>query len=436
MLANDAELPPGIQRTRAQNLSALTCVRAQAAADSYHRFVSPHQPLALLAKRARARSDAIVEEIAQEFRSQVPGYRPGEGLSDSDIRKNIAAYVDDVFNLVGGGPEPRPEALEAMMRQRADDGVTLTSLLQAYRLGVPILWKAVADLTRGNEKHMAALIAATPSLFAVMDAYSRRAHAVYREIEIRDARRNEQVRATMLDTVLSEDSSAGAAFWDAVTALGLPRAGQFAVIAAVTAEEHPAADATPDIEALVAAHAGVEEAWFRLKPRAQLGVVSFRRSRSNALDELAARITARLPVRIGLSSPFTAVTECTKARAQAQVAARASSAVQPAIRYNRDVLPVLMASSPDAAAAVVAATLGPVLELPPERREPLIETVRTWLQRGQSVAATATEMHCHRNTVNYRLRRFTELTGRSLADNTWLAQVVLAIEAPPVTEPT
>jgi DNA-binding PucR family transcriptional regulator len=45
-------------------------------------------------------------------------------------------------------------------------------------------------------------------------------------------------------------------------------------------------------------------------------------------------------------------------------------------------------------------------------------------------------MHCHRNTVNYRLRRFSELTGRSLADNVWLAQVVLAIEAPPVTEPT
>lgn len=398
--------------------------------------MSPQQPLALLAKRARARSDAIVEEIAREFRSQVPGYRPGEGLLDSNIRKNIAAYVDDVFNLVGGGTEPRPEALEKIMRQRADDGITLTSLLQAYRLGVPILWKAVADLASGNEKHMAALIAATPSLFAVMDAYSRRAHAVYREIEIRDARRNEQIRATMLDTVLGGDSTVGAAFWDAVTALGLPRAGEFAVIAAVAVQDHSAEDATPDIEALVAAHPGVEEAWFRLKPRAQLGVVSFRRNRGSALDDLAVKIAARLPVWIGLSSPFPAVAECGKACTQAQVAARACSATRPTIRYNRDVLSVLMASSPDAATTVVSATLGPVLALPPERRELLIETVRTWLQRGQSVSATAAEMHCHRNTVNYRLRRFAELTGRSLADNTWLAQVVLAVEAPEVTGST
>ncbi len=322
------------------------------------------------------------------------------------------------------------------MRQRADDGINLTSLLHAYRVGVPILWQAFADIAKGNEKLKDALIAATPSLFAVMDAYSRRAHAVYREIAIRDARRNEQIRATMLDTVLSEDSTAGAAFWDAVTALGLPRAGQFVIIAAVNADEHPGGDVSPDIEAHIAAHADVEEAWFRLKPHAQLGVVSFRRNRRDTLDDLAAKIAARLPVRIGLSSPFTAVTECTKARAQAQVAARASSASRPAIRYNRDVLPVLMASSPDAAATVVSATLGSVLELPAERREPLIQTVRTWLQHGQSVSATAAEMHCHRNTVNYRLRRFSDLTGRSLADNAWLAQVVLAVEAPEATGST
>lgn len=377
-----------------------------------------------------------MDTIAAAFRAQVPGYLPGEGLSDSNVRKNIAAYVDDVLDLVGGGSEPKVEVLESVMRQRADDGINLTSLLHAYRVGVPILWQAFADIAKGNEKLKDALIAATPSLFAVMDAYSRRAHAVYREIAIRDARRNEQIRATMLDTVLSEDSTAGAAFWDAVTALGLPRAGQFVIIAAVNADEHPGGDVSPDIEAHIAAHADVEEAWFRLKPHAQLGVVSFRRNRRDTLDDLAAKIAARLPVRIGLSSPFTAVTECTKARAQAQVAARASSASRPAIRYNRDVLPVLMASSPDAAATVVSATLGSVLELPAERREPLIQTVRTWLQHGQSVSATAAEMHCHRNTVNYRLRRFSDLTGRSLADNAWLAQVVLAVEAPEATGST
>jgi hypothetical protein len=405
------------------------------ARSSYHHLVSPQRPLTILANRARARSDVVVEEIAKAFRAHVPGYSLEEGLSDNDVRKNIAAYVDDVINVAASGLQPTPAGLEAMMRQRADDGITLTSLLHAYRVGVPILWQAFAGQAKTNDQKDA-LIGATPALFAVLDAYSRHAHAVYREMEIRDARRNEQIRATMLDTVLGEDSTVGAAFWDAVAALGLPRTGQFAVIAAVTAEDQSDDTASVDVEALVAAHTGVEEAWFRLKPRTQIGVVSFRRNRSGALDDLATGIAARMPVRIGISGRFTAVAECAKARAQAQVAARAASADRPAIRYNRDVLSVLMASSPDAAETVVSATLGPVLELPPERRDPLIDTVRTWLRRGQSVSATAADMHCHRNTVNYRLRRFVALTGRSLADNAWLAQVVLAVEAPPLSGPT
>jgi hypothetical protein len=409
---------------------ASLCSRTKRCSRGYDRVVSPQKPLVTLANRVRVRMDAIVEEIALAFRAHVPGYHAEEGLSDNNIRTNIAAYIEDVLNLAVTGSEPRPETLELVMRQRADDAITLTSLLHAYRLGVPILWQAFADVAKGNEKHKDALIAATPALFAVMDAYSRRADAVYREIEIRDARRNEQIRATMLDTVLNEDSSAGAVFWDAVIALGLPQEGQFSVI---VAQEDSAADATPDIEALVAADPAVEEAWFRLKPHRQLGVVSFRRNRPSAPDDLAARVAANTPVRIGLSTPFTAVAGCARARTQAEVAARASTATRRVVRYNRDVLPVLMASSPDAAATLVSATLGPVLELPPERREPLIDTVRAWVQRGQSVSATAAALQCHRNTVNYRLRRFTELTGRSLADNAWLAQVVLAVEAVPET---
>ena len=45
-----------------------------------------------------------------------------------------------------------------------------------------------------------------------MNTNSLRAHTVFREIEICDARRNEQVRTTLLDTVLFNDCGIGATF--------------------------------------------------------------------------------------------------------------------------------------------------------------------------------------------------------------------------------
>ena len=180
---------------------------------------------------------------------------------------------------------------------------------------------------------------------------------------------------------------------------------------------------------MISAHPAVQGSWFRLASHSQLGIVALRPNRTEVLDGVAENICADVPILIGLSGPFTTIADCSKARAQAQVAMSACGDARPTARYNRDVLPVLLASSPDAAEAVVTATLGPILQLPSERARPLIETVHRWLRLGQSVSATAEAMHCHRNTVNYRLRRFAELTGRPLTDTIWLAQVALALEA-------
>ncbi|WP_156765941.1 CdaR family transcriptional regulator [Mycobacterium sp. E342] len=392
------------------------------------RYMLQQRPLTVLTNRVRQQSGAIVTKVLARLRAEVPDYLPIDDDNGETVRGNIAEYLDEMLEWIDRGTDPGHHSFDSAIHHRASQGLTQSSLLHAYRLGAATIWDELARLADTGEIEKEALIAATPSIFAWMNANSLRAHAVFREIDIRNARRNEQVRAALLDTVLFNESSIGAAFWDAVAALGLPRTGQLTIISATSAEpsvEH----SPPDIETLISAHPAVQDSWFRLTSHSQLGVVSLRRNRADALDTIAATICTDIPIMIGLSSPFTDVADCSKARAQAQVAMSASSNSRPITRYNRDVIAVLLASSPDAAASVVTTTLGPVLELPAERREPLLTTVDTWLQRGQSVSATADELHCHRNTINYRLRRFAELTGRPLADNFWLAQVAVALEA-------
>jgi hypothetical protein len=386
------------------------------------------RPLSALVDRVRQQSDAIVTKTLVRLRSEVPDYLHANHDSDQTVRDNISNYLDEMLEWIEQGAEPGHINFDSAIRWRADEGLTLTSLLHAYRLGAATIWDELADLAATDDIDKAALIAATPTIFAWMNVNSLRAQEVFHEIEIRDARRNEQVRATLLDTVLFDESSIGAPFWDAVAALGLPRSGQLTVIAA--APTTAAIEQSPhDIEALISAHPAVEGSWFRLASHSQMGIVALRPNRTEVLDGIAESICADVPILIGISSPFTAISDCSKARAQAQVAMSACGDERPTARYNRDVLPVLLASSPDAAEAVVTATLGPILQLPSERAQPLIETVHRWLRLGQSVSATAETMHCHRNTVNYRLRRFAEITGRPLTDTIWLAQVALALEA-------
>lgn len=389
---------------------------------------SPGQPLAILMNRARTRSNAIVARIAEAFRAEIPGYRPGEGLTDEEIRANLAEFLGDVLDRIEGAVERRPADLNASMRRRLEAGISLTSLLHAHRLAAAILWDVLADLAESSAEQKEVLLSVTPRLNVLLNSISLRTQEQFVEIEIRDARRSEQIRATTLNTVLSACAAVGAEFWHAVVTLGIPRIGQFAVLMAVTDEGRLPDDGS--IEAMIASNAAVEDVWFGFGANSQSGLVSFRPSKIAALDDIADTVTAHLPVRLGISAPFTSVENCPKAFAQARVASNAATALRPAIRYNRDVLSVLMASSPDAAATVVESTLGPILELPCERRDPLITTMRSWLKHHQSTAATADALNCHRNTVNYRLRRFAELAGGSLADNAWLTQVNLAVNAP------
>ncbi|MFV2174525.1 PucR family transcriptional regulator [Actinomadura sp. LOL_016] len=61
--------------------------------------------------------------------------------------------------------------------------------------------------------------------------------------------------------------------------------------------------------------------------------------------------------------------------------------------------------------ATAGAVLGPLLELPRSRRQPLAETLLTYLQSGDNAVVAAERLHIHEQTVRYRLRRIHELTG-------------------------
>ena len=66
------------------------------------------------------------------------------------------------------------------------------------------------------------------------------------------------------------------------------------------------------------------------------------------------------------------------------------------------------------AADFVKHTLDPILEYDKENHTDLLQTLKSYL--WNSLLHTSEELHMHRNTVNYRIKRIEELTGRSVED--------------------
>ena len=58
-----------------------------------------------------------------------------------------------------------------------------------------------------------------------------------------------------------------------------------------------------------------------------------------------------------------------------------------------------------------------------------IRTLRTWCANDGSPDRTAELLHCHANTIRYRLRRIETLTGRSLRSPQDLAEIVTGLNA-------
>ncbi|HJZ34835.1 MAG TPA: hypothetical protein VJ204_01080, partial [Solirubrobacterales bacterium] len=227
-----------------------------------------------ICERARGRLDELVEEIGAAVRAEVPSYRPGGELDDADVRATLARYLTLILDEVEGRAVSGAE-LDPVMRRRAGEGISLEDMLHSYRVGISRLWEVLAREAADDAAATQGLVAATPRLFALLDRISLRASEIQHEIALRDARRREQVRASLLDSVLTTDTSLGPAFWDAVALLGIPREGRFRIVEVDRAGDDDGASGGLDLEPALLA-GGAERCWFRLGPSSQTGLVALR----------------------------------------------------------------------------------------------------------------------------------------------------------------
>jgi PucR family transcriptional regulator, purine catabolism regulatory protein len=148
----------------------------------------------------------------------------------------------------------------------------------------------------------------------------------------------------------------------------------------------------------------------------------------HADDAAIDAVTGALNATVGLSRPFIGGGSLTVARREAGWAlTRAIEAGRDVAAYGDDRTERWLTGEPADLRALAAQVLGDVIDYDREHASDLVSSVRVWLEHDRQTERAAAALHVHPNTVLYRVRRFEQLSGRSLASTDSLAEVWLAL---------
>lgn len=401
------------------------CALAQAAARRRHYPRSVDGPdvnaeVRKLSALLLPESDQLGAAMAARIRAEIPVYDEGDLVSAADLVTSCAVNTRYILGSLAGDVSVTETPAETGTT-RAEQGVPYAVVLQAFRVGARFIWETLVERAEPEDRDV--LLLAAADIWAVSDRLAADVTDAYRRALAERARRDGQMRAVLVGSLLDGDADATAYVGETAGMLDLGRATEYVVVSAESPS--PGNEGLVDVERTLR-RTNVRSAW-RLDHDHQEGVVALRIG--FGIDQLVDLLAPLARGRVGVSSVVARLDEVQEARRQARVACAALSPGTVGVGCSGDQpLAVLLASSPDQARTFADAVLAPVLALAPDDRKVVVDTARAWLAAGGSTSAAARELHVHRNTVRYRVRRLEEVTGRDLARPVDAAELYVALE--------
>jgi len=303
--------------------------------------------------------------------------------------------------------------------------VPLPEVLQAYRVTFATLWDALIEYAHDSQPPATTdvLLTAGSMIWHLTDEHALALTEAYRAATAELLIAQQQRRSALVEALLTGHPGLDAGPLEAAAMLGLPPGAHLIVVAADT--RGLAEESLPRIERRLS-DTGIVSAW-RLTPALQLGIVALHtHQRDIALSVLRDAATTRT----GVSPPHASLADTPRALQLARTALAALPAGQAGVHmFSSSPLAALMACEPDEGRRLAHEVLAAVLELPADDRANLLNTLNAYLDHAGSIQRAAGVLHCHPNTVRYRLRRLHELTGRSLSDPRDIAELATATYA-------
>src|SRR3954469_8353585 len=349
--------------------------------------------------------DELVPQIGDRIREEIPDFRrlPAETLARA-IRGNVGRALAALRDL-RPPTDGELEQAAAIGRERAEQGLTVDAVLHAYRITVTAVWSRFGDLARERGADVTSVLAFSETLWLWADAVMDIVGAAHRDVELEQAREEQQRRDAFLLALLTGTPDA-AELRRASAAFGLDADRLFTPFRArgPGALSHQAMVALTGEDGLVM-----------------------------TLDRDLAGIATRPPA--ALPGIVTGIGPAVRLEALPAAFAMASRALQTAVAFGEEgtfsladlsIRPAIVSDEVlgDAFAARYLEPLAGLGRLGAE----LEETLRTWFDQGMRVDDTARALHVHAKPLRHRLRRFEEATGTTLRDPRHLVELWWALE--------
>src|SRR4051795_9088371 len=386
---------------------------------------------AALVERMREQLDDIALRAVERYRGEIADYAAsnqtliaGEVLGTT--RRSFELLLD---TLEDGGP-PRADVLDEIrfsLARRVNQGVSLTAIQHACRIGGEGFWEALPDgasLDAPAEREAA--LRAAGAVMRHTSLIAEAGAAAYLEAADDVQGDRQIVRRHLLEAVLAGRSAASPTVRDA-RALGIDLHADYVVIVAraLAAEDSdsdpPAGTRTLRRAAAILREALTSDSGAPLAGLREGELVCLVPAASAAdMDRVKQSVRSvaaslgDLGVTVGIGSwrptPAGVPTAYSEAREAVDIALRAG--IRDRVVIFEDALIDHVLRSNAHAARVVEDALGPLRASAARGNTSLVETLRTSLDTGLSVTRSAHLRSVHANTVVYRLDRIRELTGR------------------------
>ena len=269
-------------------------------------------------------------------------------------------------------------------------------LLSAYQVGGRAAWRFMSGIAVELGVPADALAALAEQVFALVDRLGSVTITGYVDEQSGSARTRERLREELAERLLSDRAD------PAVVAAAAQRAGWvLPSCAAVVLVPSDAADEHP-----------LDPAWLLLR-RATGAVLIVPDAAAPGVRGRVARALRGMPAVVGPAVPLGRLAE-SLALAEAALPLGDADAGPFFVEEHLDAL--LVHQDRRLLGALRERSLQPLAGAADSSREPLRETLRSWLVHMGDRRAVAAELHIHPQTVRYRLGRLRELFGPALDD--------------------